>query len=313
MHAETAPQDPILLAPAPYLPFLEPRIAHPPGLMPLGIEDWVITHGDFAAQMAYREHLLAACPEVVLAAEPAAAAPARETLALLAEHLRHRHGYGAEPGALRRPDGVRVPLDAEVPFRTMARLVADDICLMLPDPASGEYRLAGAALLFPARWSLREKLTRPLTAIHDPVPDYDDTLARRVNRVFEAIRVDRPLWRINWLVHPTHELHQPVESAEKAAPLPEPTALGPLYLRTERQTLRRLPGSGAVVFGIKTSVTPIEALEPAVAGGLSRAIARLDPDTVAYRMGAFAYDTIIARLDALALQAAPGGATNARH
>lgn len=53
-------------------------------------------------------------------------------------------------------------------------------------------------------------------------------------------------------------------------------------MRVERQTLRRLPRTGAVVFGIRTYVTPLEALaaEPGVPGRLASAI-RSWPEDVA--------------------------------
>ena len=152
---------------------------------------------------------------------------------------------------------------------------------MLPDAASGEYRLAAAVLCFPARWLLHEKMGRPLTIIHDPVPDYDDDLARRVNRVFAAVRPERPLVRINWTVHPTPELFLPLGLSDKLMMEPEPD--GRMYLRTERQTLVRLPETGAVVFGIKTSVSPLETLAPDAARTLLDLIQDFDENERAYR------------------------------
>jgi hypothetical protein len=124
---------------------------------------------------------------------------------------------------------------------------------------------------------------RPLTAIHDPVPDYDATLARRVNRVFEALKPGRGVWRVNWLVHPSPEPHLPLTVEEKGTPLAMED--GRLYLRTERQTLIRLPETGAVSFGIKTSICPLEALTPEQAAALAREVRALEPATIAYRSG----------------------------
>ncbi|MEL6769124.1 MAG: DUF3445 domain-containing protein [Pseudomonadota bacterium] len=292
----------ILIAPAPHLPFLEPRIAHPPGLMPLDPAAWLRTDADFAEQMAARDALIAARPAVVLALEKAGEAAAAELLDVVVAATGALPGYRVEGGAVRRPDGVTVPLDPSEPMRTIGRLTAYDFCILLPDPESGEYRLAGAALCFPARWSLAEKMGRPLTAIHAPVPDYDETLARRVNRVFQAIRPERRLWRINWLVYGDPVLHQPLLRERDEMPNSGKTWSpgGPFYLRTERQTLRRLPETGAVVFGIKSSVTPVGALAPAEAAGLSAALGGLDDTAVAYRIGLDANRAIRARLDAIA-------------
>ncbi|MGF1501596.1 MAG: DUF3445 domain-containing protein [Paracoccaceae bacterium] len=285
---------------APYTPFMEPRTARPPGLSPIDPADWTVVLPDFAAQMAYRQALLARRREIVLAELPEARPAAEELLTALLAHLATRADYRVEPRSVRRPDGGAVALGG-APLETAGRLVAEDLVLMEADAASGEYRLSAGFLCFPARWLLSEKLGRPLTAIHTPVPDYDETLARRVNRVFEAIRPGRPLCRVNWLVYATPEPHLPLGHEEKAGrPPPDACGAARLYLRTERQTLRRLPQTGAVAFGIKTSICPVEALAPATAAGLRAALSRLDPETVAYRAGGDLHARTLARLDGLA-------------
>ncbi len=293
---------PWLLDHAPHTPFLEPRTARPPGLAPLGELPLALAGPDFAAQMAERERLLAAARDTCIAARPEGAEPARELLGHVIAAMDGREGFALEAGRWRRPDGARVAPDADDPLASLGAMTAEDWCLLSPDPAAGEYRLLAAVLCFPSRWSLAEKLGRPLTAIHAPVPDYDAALARRVNRVFEGLRAGRPVWRVNWLVHPTAELHLPLGEGEKAAP--RPARAERLYLRVERQTLTRLPGTGAVAFGIRTRVTPIEALAPAVARGLADALGGLDAATVAYRSGADLQRAAIARLRALGAEPA---------
>ncbi|MEM6679654.1 MAG: DUF3445 domain-containing protein [Pseudomonadota bacterium] len=286
---ETSVQDPyratVLSVPAPHLPFMMGRLAHPPGLMPMPPEAWLRLDPDHAAQMAMRDGLMAADPAMIVAESLGEAAPAAtELLALVLATLPERPGYQVRETQVVRPYGVRVAIDPARPFATLARLVADDLCLLVPDAASAEYRLAGAALCFPSRWSLAEKMGRPMTAIHEPVPDYDAVLARRVNRVFEALHEDRPVMRYNWLVHDDPTLCQPtVEETKRHG---TSGIDGPYYLRTERQTLRRLPETGAIVFGIKTSVTPVEALAPDEAQALADALGALSTASVAYRMGA---------------------------
>jgi hypothetical protein len=296
-HARPA-RPPWLLDHAPHAPFMEPRTARPPGLMPLSEGALVTADPDFAAQMALREALLAGRREVVLGCPAEGRAPADELLAHVAGAAPRAAGFGCEGDLWHRPDGAALRIDRADPLASLGRMVAEDFCLLLPDAASGEYRLVAAVLCFPSRWLLSEKLGRPLTAIHDPVPDYDATLARRVNRVFETLREGRALWRVNWLVHATPELHLPLGLSDKLVAEADPRE--GLYLRTERQTLTRLPETGAVAFGIKTSVCPLEALTPEQAGALARALAALDPEVVAYRSGAAAHALAIDRLASLA-------------
>lgn len=278
----------ILLDHAPYVPFAHPRTRHAPGLSPLDPAEWTVRHADFEAQMAYRRRLLAEKPDAVLGALAEGEDPAIELLECLIAHLGEA-----------RP---LTPAERFCPLTATGRLVAEDFCLLLPDAAAGEYRLVAAVLCFPSRWLLSEKLGQPLTIIHDPVPDYDGTLARRVNRVFETLRPECPLYRVNWLIHTLPELHLPVGAAEKCAG--EAVSDGPFYLRTERQTLVRLPGTGAVAFGIKTSVTPIEALSADEAASLHAAVAEIPAESLAYRAGSFAMSDA---LDALAARAGQGG------
>ena len=287
----------ILVAPAPYAPFMDRRTEGPPGLSPLDKAEFIVVHDDFADQMRYRTELLAAHPDIVLGCLPEGRAPADELLQMLLKHLAGRTDY-AVSDVVRRPDGVTVEIDRERPLETICHLASEDFCLLLPDAASREYRLVAAILCFPSRWLLSEKLGRPMTVIHEPVPRYDDTLARRVNRVFETLRADRPLVRVNWLIHATPELYLPLGLSDKLMTEADPT--GPLYLRTERQTLVRMPETGAVCFGIKTSVTPLEDLRPDEAAALSAALGRLDPETVLYKGAEQLMATAQARLDRIA-------------
>jgi hypothetical protein len=113
---------------------------------------------------------------------------------------------------------------------------------------------------------LGEKLGRPLLGIHIPVASYDPDLARRVQRLFDAIRPEQPLWRANALVYRDPTLHQP--RRENA---PRTDRRGGSYVRSERQCLLRLPETRAVVFSIHTYVVDIATLSPAELAGLEEA------------------------------------------
>ncbi|RMD47426.1 MAG: DUF3445 domain-containing protein [Alphaproteobacteria bacterium] len=193
------------------------------------------------------------------AAPPAAlAAAAAELLAFLLDHLATRPGWHVAPDRVRCPDGRVVALGADQPLATAGRLVAEDLCLLLRDEAAGEHRLAAGFLAFPASWTLREKLGRPLGAVHAPVAEYDRTLARRVQRMLDLLRPGRGLWRANALIYADPDLHQP---RAEGAPRPPAPPGGRRWLRSERQCLIKLPKSGAIVFSIHTTVVPLERLD----------------------------------------------------
>jgi hypothetical protein len=276
---------------APFAPFLDPRTAHPPGISPMDPADWLIVHSDYRAQMAEHERLLAETRATVIAELPEAAAMVAEFRAALLAHLAKRPEWRIEGATCQRPDGARVTLAGET-FDLAGRLCAEDFLLMAP--GEPEYRLVAGSLFFPSRWTLTEKLGRPMTGIHAPVPDYPERLAARLNRMFATMRVEQPLMRVNWGVQPTPRLHLPQREGEKR---PADDSGGGFWLRTERQSLVRLPATRALVFAIKTSVTPLAELTPAQRAGLRAAVAAYDEGEVRFRGGPAAQAAVLAALD----------------
>ncbi|HEY9646081.1 MAG TPA: DUF3445 domain-containing protein, partial [Chroococcidiopsis sp.] len=177
---------------------------------------------------------------------------------------------------------------AAQPIDLAGRLVQDDLCLMMPSPEG--YRLAAASLCFPLHWRLRDKLGLPVAQIHEPVPGYTPALERPVDSFFERLRPDCPGYRLNWSIVDTPELflgdfgHSQERPAVAESLTPE-TVGDRLWLRVERQTLRRLPQSNGVLFGIHTYINPLRSLAdyPDIAAGLAEAIAQIPPDMQQYK------------------------------
>jgi len=213
----------------PIRPWAEPDLSRLPGMRPVGMDEWLIADEVHDAQMALRDRLLAARRPDVFAPAPI------ETVTRL--------------------DGVRINLEEDHPLAVVARLVQEDVCLLAE--RAGAYVLDGAALLFPASWSLREKLGRAMIRIHGPVASFDDALAKRVHRLFQGLRAGQPLMRGNALLYDDADLFHPAnENARRVETVPE-------FLRVERQCLLRLPKSQAVAFTIHTYVMDLNALPAA--------------------------------------------------
>jgi hypothetical protein len=100
-------------------------------------------------------------------------------------------------------------------------------------------------LCFPAICRLDEKFLKPLFSIHVNVPVYSLGFAKRVVRIFDGIKVNHPVWRFNVLEYSNSALHQPYRLHSDRLPS---------FTRSERQTFFKLPGTGAVIFGIHTFV-----------------------------------------------------------
>lgn len=251
---DLAPQPrPILQSQLPFLPWMDPRTRRLPGILPVEGEDWLRVDDAYAAQMAERERLIEAVPEVVHAMLPEARPAAEELYAKVLDRLTRMEGFRVGAASVVRPDGVEVTLDPAQPLLTLGRLVQEDLCLM--EQAGDESRLTAGILCFPASWSLRQKLGRAMVSIHEPVTPYDDSVAKRVQRLFDAIRPEQPLWRMNYLTYDDVVLHQPRTEGQRR---PRPT--GHFFVRCERQCLLRLPLTRAVVFAIHTYVVLAETL-----------------------------------------------------
>lgn len=193
--------DPTVLPRLPLLPFMDAWLARQPGLRPLDPAAWIVRDAAFAPQMALRDRLIAERPAAVHALAPDGAAGAAELLDALLVHLAGVPGYAVGADSVMRPDGVRVGIDRAAPLLVAGRLVQEDFCLMFRRPGESEHRLVGGILCFPSRWSLAQKMARGLAGVHGPVPVYRDRLVARVQRIFDAIGAERPLWRANWTVH----------------------------------------------------------------------------------------------------------------
>jgi hypothetical protein len=219
-------------------------------MLPCGAEDWIRQDEAFAGQMAERDWLIATRQPLVHALLPEGRAAASELLAAVLDLLSRRPGYAVAEGRVTRPDGVAVRVDPAFPLVTLGRLVQEDLCLM--QKQGEESVLTGAILCFPASWTLSQKIGRPMTGIHKPVHHYDEEIARRVQRLFDMVRVGQPLERYNALVYDDPALHNPRLEFDR-----RPYAVERLYMRSERQCILRLPETQAVVFSIHTYLVPM--------------------------------------------------------
>lgn len=292
---------------APYLPFEGGRFRLAMGLMPLAPRDWLEIDGDLARDLATKRALFETRRDEVFAALPEAEPPAAELLALIAEHLPLHHPaiFQRDGDSLcnavtgERWEVAHPPLH---PLDLCGRLVQEDFCVLRAD--GGAFRLIGATLCSPSRWRLADKIGRPLSAIHAPVPGYHETLERPVDRFFAHLKPGRLVWRLNWTIVDDPTPFQPVRIAG-TVPITAENAGEHLWPRVERQTLRRLAATDAVVFTIRTHITRLDAaLGNAIAASELAALLRDTPAaTLAYKHIASYQAALLAWLDARALRA----------
>ena len=248
-------------------PWMDPALWRLPGVKPIPLEEWLVRDEVFAAQMQLRDKLIAERRGDVHALLDQGRPASQECLTHVLDHLAKDSGYTFSANHVARPDGIKVDIDHDAPLLTLGRLVQSDFCIMEEGPDG--HVLTGAILCFPGSWTLAEKIGRPLFAIHTPVREYDQGVSARVQRLFDAIKPDKLLMRVNAIRHEDPSLYHPRRETD-------PVSVrrgGPdgKYIRSERQVLRRLPETGAVVFSIHTTVISIDRLSADQRAGLESA------------------------------------------
>jgi hypothetical protein len=237
------------------------------GLRPLDLANWLELDEHYESELTQKTALLDQHFDVVVATEPEGEAGSRELLVEVRDFLQRVH-----------PKVATSVDDDEHPIVAASRLVQEDLCVLVKDD---QWRLRAACVCFPSRWDLASKIGTTLDAIHGPVPHYDEVLARPTNGFFDRLGPERSYWRLNWTLLDSAALHQP--SAARVAPSGD---LADWSFRVERQTLRQLPQTRAIVFTIRTYVTSAATLADAngeFVPALLHAIESASPETQAYK------------------------------
>ncbi len=140
-------------------------------------------------------------------------------------------------------------------------LVSDDLVVM--SPVKGDWLCTALTLTAPTFFPIDAAFGHDLTALHGPVPD-GARLAQRIGRVFDGLRPDLVLERYNWTLQCGPDRHTPhgAPLRARAASVALRDAETSLHLRVERQTIRRLPQTGAVLFTIRVCLDPLTAIAP---------------------------------------------------
>ena len=287
-----------------YLPFPEGPFRLAMGLLNLELHDWIEIDEKFEEELLLKRKLLAGQQDACFLALPGSEPGSTETLDLLAAHLPARF-----PEIYRRDgDTLRVLPLGETwnlrrtdlhPLDVAARLVQEDLCLMEPNGES--YVLAALSVCVPSRWHIAEKLGKAMPGIHAPVAFYDEKLARPVDRFFSLLKEDRPVQRFNWNLLDDPALFQPGghNRKERDPGITGENAGERIFIRVERQTLRRLPLSGGILFGIRTYVRPLSSIagRPDDCRRLAGAIRALPEATFRYKSLPVFADAALAWLD----------------
>jgi hypothetical protein len=164
---------------------------------------------------------------------------------------------------------------------------------MLPSDSSNDgtakgWWLAAGSIAFPSRWNLKEKFEQPMEIIHAPVPFYKDQLQESVNNFFNNMSGNAIYARRNWSLYDNPSLRQDINEHNKVG-IPKlitsKNAGEQLWLRVERQTLRKLNKTGAILFTIRIHLRQLKNIvnEKGVANRLAKVLSALPPKMHEYK------------------------------
>ncbi|KAF2644836.1 hypothetical protein P280DRAFT_487347 [Massarina eburnea CBS 473.64] len=242
--------------------------------------DLIVMDKTYSSRIALRRQLIRDHLSEVLAWNPISTPAVVELYTYLtATYLPHRFPtlYTLhEKGLLNHITGELLPIcpsSTEQALRILGENIDDEFLFLLPAQSespeeNGKYRLEAFITCFPSGFSTRQKLGLKLADIHTPVPGYAARLEKSMDRFFATLPVGKMVKRQNWSITTDKRLFAITgnhmyedehalrgESKEK-----EMVNLRETVMRCERQTVHRLPKTGAVVFAFKTYQYGIEEL-----------------------------------------------------
>lgn len=150
------------------------------------------------------------------------------------------------------------------PIYIVSNLLQDDIAIMIEQP-DGQYYLKSGAIALAGFWRFKDKVNLPLPAIHTTgdVPKYNSHLKKGMEKFFTRLTPEAPVVRNNYFIQTDGNLDWSSSIGDEANEnvgwytAENATDINKVYYRSERQSVRRLPISGAVVFTIRTYFVPI--------------------------------------------------------
>ena len=256
------------------------------GLKPINENEWLEIDNLFEEEITQKKDLFVNKKDEVLVTSIESYQNQQNVLEMILSHLSHFYPdfYDISSDRIRvtRNDDLYYFKEFNNPLELASLIIQEDLVLM--NPINDVFKLEAASLCAPTRWSLKEKFGQSLSDIHAEVPGYKEKIDSRVNKIFLNLPDKKIFERFNWSIFDSPELFQPINSKR----LVEIENIEPseLFLRVERQSIRRVDKSMAVLFTVRVHVDPITSIlkDKEMILDLIKAISNLEDDMKAYKV-----------------------------
>ena len=244
---------------------------HRVGVKPLDVAKWFVRDADWEPTLAMKRTLIADRRDEVVSFRDDCHDVAQEAAELVLTWA----------GKSTSRTGVDALVDA-------ALAVPDDLTVLRSVAAGDVEQLPFVAgvVCSPSRWRLADKIGHDMLAVHKPVALYAEHIGAAVDTTLTRLSPDKPVWRSNWTLEDHPALFQPFTPGRQLVDHPSE-----LWIRIERETLRRLPRTKGVLFTIRSFQEPLTIYVqrgPDAIAVLRELVARL-PDAVARYKSVYDY------------------------
>jgi hypothetical protein len=228
----------------------------PAGVQSITPNDLILLDSSYSRRLAYRRQLLRTHPSDTYGHLPSATWAVSEYYTyMMASHLPTRfpaHFSLSPSGTLVQNHTTTntypiIPQSAPNALRALGENLDEDFIFLLP-AEDGSYHVAAFVVCFPSASNIAQKLG----CVHAPIPEANLATLRP--------GAENAVQKVNWTIARTAELFTPAYEGEGQME-DEVIRAEECCLRVERQTMVKLPETGAIVCGIKTYMTPLSEIK----------------------------------------------------
>ena len=239
---------------------------HRVGVKPLDLANWFVRDDEWEPTIAMKRTLLAERRDQVVSFRDDGHDAAQEAAELVL----------AWSGKSTSRTGVDALVDA-------ALSVPDDLTVLrsIPSDDGEQLPFVAGVVCSPSRWRLKEKIGLDMLAVHKPVALYAEHIGAAVDTTLTRLSPEKPIWCSNWTLEDHPSLFQPFSPDRPLVDHPSE-----LWIRIERETLRRLPRTRGILFTIRGFQEPLSSYVqrgPEVVRTLRELVARLPESLARYK------------------------------